>query len=105
MRTKEANPSRDCSICPRLKKYIDAQRLLEPDWHNAPVDTWTSSKGDEDVELLIIGLAPGMRGANRTGLIQTTVWNLINPLLPMLCDVCHQKTNQWVPRLTIAGHS
>jgi len=102
MRTKEANPSRDCSICPRLKKYIDAQRLLEPDWHNAPVDTWTSSKGDEDVELLIIGLAPGMRGAK---LIQTTVWNLINPLLPMLCDVCHQKTNQWVPRLTIAGHS
>jgi len=74
MRTKEANPSRDCSICPRLKKYIDAQRLLEPDWHNAPVDTWTSSKGDEDVELLIIGLAPGMRGANRTGRPFTGDW-------------------------------
>ena len=38
-----------------------------PEWHNAPVDTWVSASGDESVELLIVGLAPGLKGANRTG--------------------------------------
>lgn len=74
MKDTPANPDRDCNICPRLKDFIDAQRLKEPEWHNAPVDTWVSSKGDEDVNLLIIGLAPGMRGANRTGRPFTGDW-------------------------------
>ena len=39
---------------------------MYPDWHNAPVDTWADSAGDEAVNLLIVGLAPGLRGANRT---------------------------------------
>ena len=38
-----------------------------PDWHNAPVDTWAADSGDETVRLLIVGLAPGLKGANRTG--------------------------------------
>lgn len=61
------DPSRNCSLCPRLKDFINHHRTLSPDWHNAPVDTWVSAKGDEDVQLLIIGLAPGLKGANRTG--------------------------------------
>jgi len=68
------DPDRDCNICPRLKGFIDKQRGTYPDWHNAPVDTWVSSKSDDDVHLLIVGLAPGLRGANRTGRPFTGDW-------------------------------
>ncbi|MEM7216473.1 MAG: uracil-DNA glycosylase [Pseudomonadota bacterium] len=61
------DPGRDCSICPRLRNYILGQRENNPDWHNAPVDTWVPKSGDKDVQLLIAGLAPGLKGANRTG--------------------------------------
>lgn len=74
MTTRLADPARDCKICPRLKSYIDDQRVKHPDWHNAPVDTWVCASGDEDVKLLIIGLAPGLRGANRTGRPFTGDW-------------------------------
>ena len=74
MTNQPVNPERDCNICPRLKNFIDDQRIQYPDWHNAPVDTWVSSKGDEDVQLLIIGLAPGLRGANKTGRPFTGDW-------------------------------
>jgi uracil-DNA glycosylase family 4 len=57
-----------------LKSFIDVQRTKEPDWHNAPVDTWASKNGDKDVQLLIIGLAPGLRGANKTGRPFTGDW-------------------------------
>jgi uracil-DNA glycosylase len=56
-------PSRDCSFCPRLVAFRTAQRAAHPEWHNAPVPPFGSS----DAELLIVGLAPGLRGANRTG--------------------------------------
>jgi uracil-DNA glycosylase len=59
----EAQPDRDCPLCPRLAAFRLTQRSLFPDWHNAPV----ASFGGEDVRLLIVGLAPGLRGANRTG--------------------------------------
>jgi len=71
---RNVDPERDCSICPRLKSFIDTQRETYQDWHNAPVDTWVSSKGDADVKLLIVGLAPGLRGANRTGRPFTGDW-------------------------------
>ncbi len=58
-----ALPSRDCPLCPRLVQFRSAQRAVHPDWHNAPVPSW----GNENAELLIVGLAPGLRGANRTG--------------------------------------
>jgi uracil-DNA glycosylase len=56
-------PDRDCPLCPRLAAFRDTQRAAHPDWHNAPVPPF----GDANAELLIIGLAPGLRGANRTG--------------------------------------
>jgi uracil-DNA glycosylase len=56
-------PSRDCTRCPRLQAYRQACRLREPSWHNAPVPSF----GSHDARLLIVGLAPGLKGANRTG--------------------------------------
>ncbi|RFC69143.1 MULTISPECIES: uracil-DNA glycosylase [Mesorhizobium] len=60
-------PDRDCAICPRLHDFIAGWRLREPEWFNAPVPTWLPEGGLEEVRLLIVGLAPGLRGANRTG--------------------------------------
>ena len=56
-------PSHDCPLCPRLAAFREAQRAVHPEWFNAPVPPF----GDDLAELLIIGLAPGLRGANRTG--------------------------------------
>ena len=56
-------PHRDCGGCPRLVAYREEQRAAEPHWHNAPVPSF----GGLDARLLIVGLAPGRRGANRTG--------------------------------------
>ena len=56
-------PDRDCNGCPRLVVYRLENRKDQPDWHNAPVE----SAGSLDAQLLIAGLAPGRRGANRTG--------------------------------------
>ncbi|MGJ4969568.1 MULTISPECIES: uracil-DNA glycosylase [unclassified Bradyrhizobium] len=57
------NPDRDCPLCPRLVEFREAQRAREPSWFNAPVPSF----GDSDARLLIVGLAPGLQGANRTG--------------------------------------
>ena len=56
-------PPRDCLLCPRLAAFREVQRADHPEWFNAPVPSF----GDERAELLIVGLAPGLRGANRTG--------------------------------------
>ncbi|HML09382.1 MAG TPA: uracil-DNA glycosylase [Stellaceae bacterium] len=56
-------PSPDCPLCPRLAGFRATQRAAHPDWFNAPVPPF----GAETAELLIVGLAPGLRGANRTG--------------------------------------
>jgi uracil-DNA glycosylase family 4 len=56
-------PSPDCPLCPRLAGFRATQRTAHPDWHNAPVPPF----GADSSELLIVGLAPGLRGANRTG--------------------------------------
>lgn len=58
-----AEPGRDCPLCPRLVAYRHDQRQLHPDWFNAPVPAF----GAADARLLIVGLAPGVAGANRTG--------------------------------------
>lgn len=58
-----AAPGRDCPLCPRLVDYRSANRAANPAWHNAPVPSW----GPVDAPLLVLGLAPGVRGANRTG--------------------------------------
>ena len=56
-------PGHDCSLCPRLVAFRHQVRTVEPDWFNAPVPTF----GRDDASLLVVGLAPGLRGANRTG--------------------------------------
>ena len=58
-----AEPPLDCPRCPRLVAFLHELRARQPDWKNAPVRSF----GDLDARLLIVGLAPGMRGANRTG--------------------------------------
>ncbi len=63
----EREPDPDCPLCPRLHAFVGEQRLAHPDWHNAPVPTFYPPEGAEAVRLLIVGLAPGLRGANRTG--------------------------------------
>ncbi|MER8747192.1 uracil-DNA glycosylase [Mesorhizobium sp. M1004] len=60
-------PDRDCPLCPRLHDFIADWRRREPSWFNAPVPTFLPPDGEDAVELLIVGLAPGLRGANRTG--------------------------------------
>jgi uracil-DNA glycosylase family 4 len=56
-------PSADCPLCPRLVQFRDDNRTQNPYWHNAPVPSF----GPVSARLLIVGLAPGLRGANRTG--------------------------------------
>ena len=56
-------PDRDCPLCPRLADFRAASRHREPGWHNAPVPSF----GPLDARLLVVGLAPGLKGANRTG--------------------------------------
>jgi uracil-DNA glycosylase family 4 len=56
-------PSPDCALCPRLAAFRQDWRRREPDWFNAPVPSF----GQVSARLLIIGLAPGLQGANRTG--------------------------------------
>jgi len=56
-------PEANCPLCPRLADYRTANRAAYPDWFNAPVPCF----GPQDARLAIVGLAPGLRGANRTG--------------------------------------
>jgi len=58
-----AEPEPDCPLCPRLVKFRDNWRIKEPNWFNSPVPSF----GDIRAKLLIVGLAPGLRGANKTG--------------------------------------
>ncbi|WP_157015147.1 uracil-DNA glycosylase [Mesorhizobium xinjiangense] len=62
-----AEPARDCALCPRLHDFLSTWRARAPDWHNAPVPAFLPVGGAQSVSLLIVGLAPGLRGANRTG--------------------------------------
>ncbi len=56
-------PEPDCPLCPRLQAFRQDNRTAFPDFHNAPV----ASFGPLSAHLLIVGLAPGLKGANRTG--------------------------------------
>lgn len=56
-------PPADCARCSRLNEYRRRNREAEPAWHNAPVPSF----GTLNSRLLIVGLAPGRKGANRTG--------------------------------------
>jgi uracil-DNA glycosylase family 4 len=56
-------PPGDCPHCPRLAQFRRANREKYPDYFNGPVPSF----GNPDARLLIVGLAPGLHGANRTG--------------------------------------
>lgn len=56
-------PDADCGLCPRLAAFRAEARAAEPTWYNAPVPGF----GNSDAGLLVVGLAPGLKGANRTG--------------------------------------
>jgi uracil-DNA glycosylase len=58
-----AEPGRDCPLCPRLVAFRETWRAKESAWHNAPVPSF----GPASARLAVVGLAPGLRGANRTG--------------------------------------
>lgn len=63
-------PPRNCQCCPRLVSFREEARRQHPEWHNAPVPSF----GPRDARLLVVGLAPGLRGANRTGRPFTGDW-------------------------------
>jgi uracil-DNA glycosylase family 4 len=58
-----AEPARDCPLCPRLVAYRMANAAAEPGWFNGPAPSF----GPSAARLLVVGLAPGRTGANRTG--------------------------------------
>jgi uracil-DNA glycosylase len=58
-----AEPAPDCPLCPRLVAFRASNRAAHPEWFNAPVPSF----GPDTARLLIVGLAPGLKGANRTG--------------------------------------
>ena len=58
-----AEAPRDCPLCPRLVRLREELRSEHPDWWNAPVPAF----GRRDAWLAVVGLAPGRKGANRTG--------------------------------------
>ncbi len=63
-----AEPDHDCPLCPRLHDFIASWREREPSWFNGPVPAFLpKGSAPDSVRLLIVGLAPGLRGANRTG--------------------------------------
>ena len=58
-----AEPARDCPLCPRLAAYRRENQAYDPSWFNGPAPSF----GDPQGRLLVLGLAPGRKGANRTG--------------------------------------
>ena len=56
-------PKNNCQQCERLAEFRSENKLTEPTWHNGPVKSF----GSLNSELLVVGLAPGLKGANRTG--------------------------------------
>jgi len=60
-------PPKGCRKCPRLVDYRKTQKASQPDWYNGAIPPW----GRVDAPILIVGLAPGLKGANRTGRIFT----------------------------------
>jgi uracil-DNA glycosylase len=60
---RPAEPGPDCPLCSRLAAFRQVNRGQFPDWHNAPVPSF----GPLEAPILVVGLAPGLKGANRTG--------------------------------------
>ena len=63
MKSLPIAPNADCPLCPRLAAFREENRKAYPDYFNAPVPAF----GELSARLLVVGLAPGLKGANRTG--------------------------------------
>jgi len=61
--TDKIEPIKDCTLCPRLANFLAENRIKFPHFHNAPVPSF----GGLDATILVVGLAPGLKGANATG--------------------------------------
>ena len=74
-----AEPPRDCPLCPRLVEYRKENQAAQPNWFNGPAPSF----GAQNARLLVVGLAPGRTGANRTGRPFTGDWagDLLYPTL------------------------
>lgn len=70
MQKTPSEPARDCALCPRLAEFRAQNRKAYPAYFNAPVPAF----GGTDARLLIVGLAPGLHGANQTGRPFTGDW-------------------------------
>ncbi len=57
------SPARDCALCPRLVAYRVANQAAYPNFFNGPVPSF----GATSARFLVVGMAPGVKGANRTG--------------------------------------
>ncbi len=68
--SKQIEPDYDCAQCPRLRSFINEKKIEFPDYFNGPVPNF----GDPNAALLIIGLAPGLHGANQTARPFTGDW-------------------------------
>lgn len=55
-------PAKNCDLCPRLVEFREQNKIKFPSYHNAPVEAF----GDLNAEVLVVGLAPGLNGANQT---------------------------------------
>ncbi|MEL6751706.1 MAG: uracil-DNA glycosylase [Pseudomonadota bacterium] len=62
-----AEPASNCPKCPRLAAFRAANKAAHPTFFNAPVPTWYPQTGAGAARLLVVGLAPGLKGANATG--------------------------------------
>jgi uracil-DNA glycosylase len=63
MKTLIPEPPAKCPLCPRLVEYRAGNEAQNPDWFNGAAPSF----GDPEARLLVVGLAPGRTGANRTG--------------------------------------
>ncbi len=61
--SRTSEPDRDCPLCPRLAAFRESNREIYPGFFNAPAPSF----GDRSARMLVVGLAPGLKGANRTG--------------------------------------
>jgi len=79
IKSDTAEPAENCRLCPRLVQYRKENAADEPEWFNGAVPSF----GDPNARLLIVGLAPGRGGANRTGRPFTGDWagDLLYPTL------------------------